>query len=54
MWVLAVLALFDSSRTFSVVVPPAESLRVTVSGPETSVPVVLIPGLSGRRSRIAT
>ncbi len=47
MWLLAFLALVDSSRAFAVVLPSAESLRVSVSGPEAGAPVVLIPGLFG-------
>lgn len=47
MWLLALIALVDSSRAFAVVLPSAESLRVSVSGPEAGAPVVLIPGLFG-------
>lgn len=47
MWFFALMALVDSSRAFAVVLPSAESLRVTVTGPEAGAPVVLVPGLFG-------
>jgi pimeloyl-ACP methyl ester carboxylesterase len=47
MWLLALLALVDSSQAFPVVLPAAESLQVTVAGPEAGAPVVLIPGFFG-------
>jgi len=47
MWLLALLALVDSSRAFPVVLPLAESLQVTLAGAAAGAPVVLVPGLFG-------
>src|SRR5437867_2188495 len=47
MWMLAVVMLADSARAFPVIVAGAESLQVTVAGPDGGTPVVLIPGLFG-------
>jgi pimeloyl-ACP methyl ester carboxylesterase len=45
MWLLALLLLTDSSRTWNVPVAPRETLRVTDAG--AGEPVVLLPGLFG-------
>lgn len=45
MWLLAVLLLADSTRSWKVATAPAESLGVVTTG--TGHPVVLIPGLFG-------
>ena len=45
MWLLALLLLADSSRSFTIPVAPRESLQVTVAG--AGEPVVLLPGLFG-------
>lgn len=45
MWLLALLLLTDSSRTWNVPVAPRETLRVTDAG--AGEPVVLLPGLLG-------
>ena len=45
MWILALMILSDSTRSFGVPVAPAETLRVTEIG--AGEPVVLIPGLFG-------
>src|SRR3989475_6697648 len=47
MWLLALLAVADSSHAFPLVLPRAESVQVAVAGAEAGAPVVLIPGLFG-------
>src|SRR3989475_7249376 len=47
MWLLALLVVADSSHTFPLVLPRAESVQVAVGGAEAGAPVVLIPGLFG-------
>src|SRR5437870_5682571 len=47
MWLLAFLTLADSTQAFPVVLSPAESLQVTVTGAAAGKPVVLVPGLFG-------
>lgn len=47
MWLLMLTVLGDSAQAFALVLPRAESLQVTVSGPDGGTPVVLIPGLLG-------
>src|SRR5437762_8249103 len=45
MWLLTLALVADTVHTFSLVLSPAESLEVTVTG--TGDPVVLVPGLLG-------
>ncbi len=45
MWLLAIVLLVDTSRSFKVALSPAESLQVATAG--AGEPVVLIPGLFG-------
>jgi len=47
MWLLALMVLADTAQRFPLVLPRAESLQVTVAGPEGAAAVVLIPGLFG-------
>src|SRR5437899_12977985 len=45
MWLLVLALVSDTAHTSSLVLSPAESLEVTVTG--TGDPVVLVPGLLG-------
>jgi pimeloyl-ACP methyl ester carboxylesterase len=47
MWIVALMVLVDSARTFAVVLPHGESLQVTVAGSDAGAPIVLIPGFFG-------